>query len=723
MKLSLKKHILAVIIFTTISLLFHSKLIFPSSSIYFTPDYGQSDIWHLNYALKFNLAQALKSNSIPLWSNQVGSGYPLLAEGQTGAFNLFNLTAFKLLPPLLAFNLGYIFIFAFTSIGMYLLLKTLKFDYLLSLIGGFVMAFSGYFISHINHFNLIQASSFLPWILLFVTKFIKTGRISWLFIYCFFSFQQLVSGFPQLSFITHVILFTFVFYITKVKTFKFAFKLFFVIGMFAFLSIGLAAIQVLPTVELTQHSVRKSGLPYTEVTRFPYPFKHLITMVVPFGLGNPKHGTYPQFNKDWGIFWENTAYIGILPLVGSLLALIFVKKCQKIKKASVLTLFFLLLVFGKYSPLYFVFTVFPFNLFRVPSRFLIGIIFYLVLMFLIFLQKAHIKTRNKIYILLSIFFLTLIDIFSVWYNYHPTVNHTSLPPPNPKVLNPKDKYYTLENPTHSLWNSYFWNKGWIDIEPYIFLTKARTGNSSLLENLKSINFYRSINTDKANQEHSLLNEGTELITQDTPSTAAAKRFSSLLAILGANTVLSPQPINLSGYQQVYNYSYDNNLSIFVYKNEKVATDYYSSTNLIKATTINSFTNSLLTAETNNLPIYIPAALEIQKVNKLDIKPAIVQNGYQEYIVSNGPGIFVLKQSFYPGWEVFIDGKEEKIFRANINQTAVVIPEGNHKVVFQYKPSSYSLGRTISICSFTVWAIFLFLFRYKNLSIVGPVSRR
>ncbi|HEV8726286.1 MAG TPA: YfhO family protein [Candidatus Binatia bacterium] len=74
------------------------------------------------------------------------------------------------------------------------------------------------------------------------------------------------------------------------------------------------------------------------------------------------------------------------------------------------------------------------------------------------------------------------------------------------------------------------------------------------------------------------------------------------------------------------------------------------------------------------------------------------------------GILVLADSYYPGWKVFVDGKETKIFKANHFFRAVVSPKGNHRIEFRYEPWSFRLGIIISTFTLVcVVAISLVLF--------------
>jgi uncharacterized membrane protein YfhO len=61
----------------------------------------------------------------------------------------------------------------------------------------------------------------------------------------------------------------------------------------------------------------------------------------------------------------------------------------------------------------------------------------------------------------------------------------------------------------------------------------------------------------------------------------------------------------------------------------------------------------------------------------------------------GTGFVVLADQFYPGWEAYIDGKQSKIFRTNGVQRGVVVPEGEHMIVFRYVPRRLYAAMAIS----------------------------
>lgn len=81
---------------------------------------------------------------------------------------------------------------------------------------------------------------------------------------------------------------------------------------------------------------------------------------------------------------------------------------------------------------------------------------------------------------------------------------------------------------------------------------------------------------------------------------------------------------------------------------------------------------------------------------------------------SGPRLLFLSETYYPGWKVWVDGKREKIYRANHAFRAVALGPGRHSITFNYQPFSFYLGLVISFLTLIGLMAFLIFFR-KNFS--------
>jgi len=59
------------------------------------------------------------------------------------------------------------------------------------------------------------------------------------------------------------------------------------------------------------------------------------------------------------------------------------------------------------------------------------------------------------------------------------------------------------------------------------------------------------------------------------------------------------------------------------------------------------------------------------------------------------GFLFLSDTYYPGWQAFVNGEESKIYRANYAFRAIYLPKGKHLVQFVYTPAGFELGLAIT----------------------------
>lgn len=689
------------IVITIVIFAFHSRLFFPHLSFYVTPDYGRSDAWHLSIANKFYYAQELKKNRIPIWNPQIGTGYPILAEGQTGTFFLPNIVLLRFLPFALAYNLDLVFTFILAAAGIYLFSRSLQLNKLASTYAGIIFALGGFFVVHVQHLHLIQTASLLPWLFWTVNEYLNKKKVIYLAFFSIFIAQQIFAGFPQL--VVYGLFGLYLYLAIKLFLAKNALlKNLFFISVFLILGFGLAAVQILPTLELLKLSGREASAANV-LNQFPYTPKNLLQFANPFILGSPKDGTYPKWVPEvWGIYWESIAYVGLLPLFLSITSIKLILK-KKTKEKWILLIFLLLalvgitLALGKYSPAHPFFSIPPFNLFRVPSRFLL-----FTQLSLVILAATVLNKLNKKFIIAVILLVSTLDLFHYFYAYNPTDSAQKwLNPPQTASFLKQDSARILTLGQGDLWNKHFFN-GWKDTSYYYFARNSLDQNSNLIFGKSQIFAYESLLSQRQSLMAQIINVGATYKDQKyniSPNTV------NLLTVSNTRFIISPYEIENHDFEKIYQTDDFENTHFNLYKNKNETKRAYIANDYQIAKTISE--TIALASDKSFDPFVKPIlekTLDINMGNKEQNWSANVTSDKGEEVTVSAnldkDGLLVLADSYYPGWKAYDNGKEVQILASNINQKAVALKNGEHTVMFKYQPKSLEYGiliSTLSLC--------------------------
>jgi hypothetical protein len=59
-------------------------------------------------------------------------------------------------------------------------------------------------------------------------------------------------------------------------------------------------------------------------------------------------------------------------------------------------------------------------------------------------------------------------------------------------------------------------------------------------------------------------------------------------------------------------------------------------------------------------------------------------------------LLILSENYYPGWYAYVDGQKVEVLQVNYAQRGVIVPGGEHRVRFVYRPCSVIIGFSISL---------------------------
>jgi hypothetical protein len=269
------------------------------------------------YPWRHFAVESLRQGTIPLWNPYAFCGTPFVANLQSAVFYPPNLL-FLLMPVGLGFTATVVLHCALAGIFMFGLLRTLGLARGASLVGAVAFMFNGALVAWAEYPALgLWVMVWLPLILLLLERAIaRRSIVAAAGAGCAVG-AQFLGGHYQYS--AYVLLGFAIFVVWRVICSRQ--RCFRVIGYAALalaLGVGIAAVQLLPAVELAMRSQRPS-LSYADALRSAFPANQLVTYLVPNFFGNPSAHNYWGYiaagRNEPGMFMETCGYVGILTLV------------------------------------------------------------------------------------------------------------------------------------------------------------------------------------------------------------------------------------------------------------------------------------------------------------------------------------------------------------------------------------------------------------------------
>lgn len=341
-----------------------------------------------NFPTRLYAFERLKHFELPLWDPYIMSGHPIAADLQHGIFFPLN---WLIVPFMDSGNLDrsyYIMelqaIFSVFLAGtfMYSFLRYLRLARYSALFGTIIYTFSGFYVLHLGHINIIHSAMWLPLIFMFFAKGFHQRSWRLTFLASLFLGLSLLGGHPQIVMYSALLVgayLTFVIFIGR------DFSVLNIIGefwrfiVFNLVGLAVASVQLIPFIEFYLQTNRFGQDVSQKLAYSLNPIYFLISIFMPHSFGGFK-GPFAFnvelpfiWNQGEGNYWELTGYLGIIGIF--LLTLSYFIKIKThnnyfkfFKAAAVVSI---LLAFGNYLLPTQVFEMLPlFNLFRGTARFL-----------------------------------------------------------------------------------------------------------------------------------------------------------------------------------------------------------------------------------------------------------------------------------------------------------------------------------------------------------------
>ncbi len=718
------------------------------------------DVFRQLIIYKSLFAYIIKLGQLPLWNPFNGAGMPFLAVMHAGFLTPFNLL-FLALPLWLAWSL-YIFLQEILlGSFMYLYLKKIKLKTASAIFGSIVLMLSGVVIVRLLYGEYLYVFSCLPLLLFILEDYLQNRQSKKIFFIPLIILFMFISGQPQI--ILYVLIFTIVYMLLKFRNIKQYISLL----ILFFLGIGMASIQLIPTLELFLHASINTNSSQFIFKQYLLPIQNLVTILIPNYFGN--QATYNYWG--YGDYIETAAYVGLIPVFLAIFSL-YKKKNPLITFNWVIVIVTSLSTLNWFLPKLFFQIPIPILSTGVPSRVFLLTTFSLSVLAAFGLhtwiqEKFTFKQTIKFIFpyFLGIFVLGLVTFILYVKHISCGANVTIVACRQVSFRNT-----SLEIFIFTLFIAFFlFSLIKQNIKKYfiflsIFLTFAIgfynaekflpfSPKTTLLPTTSLLSFIQTkanldrvfgfgdanIKTDFASYFHfydpqyydplynsrygqlvayanlgllpnTLKRSDVEIINDEKTNPNTLQRRQRLLNLLGTKYFIYSNTNNNQSNTIWHDrfWHINNNPSSlprsYIVNNFVVEN---SNTNLLKKLFDSNFDINNSVVLEKSIAGVVPQAnfLGNAKISTYSPNKIVINT------TASAKSLLVLTDNYYPGWYAIIDGKNANVLRANYSFRAVVIPQGNHIVTFIYKPLSFIFGAIISATAFILFLI-VFILRQK-----------
>lgn len=356
----LVKHILLVVSgYTSLFVIFFAPVLFSGRTLapgdgilYFLPNFAAPRV---------------------LWDLTIWGGFPAVGDSQLMLWY----------PPALLFSVLGVGGYQPFVLAAYVLASSFTYGYILTLtqsrmaaaVSGIIYGLSAFMIVHIGHVALIHAAAWLP-LLIWALTMLQRARIKrlWFIIATFAVACAALSGHPQIFAYSLVVSVAFAL-VTGWQAACGRWRYYGVCTVVIALGLGLAALQLWPTAELTRLSWR-AALDFNDFTAYALPLRQIPVFLFPllYGgapgsfYGTAYFGAWPSSPDGWGA-GELSGYVGLLSLMLAIVGFLFHRRDRTSQFWLVVCIIAFLLTLGPATPLARLTFLLPVvNKFRAPAR-------------------------------------------------------------------------------------------------------------------------------------------------------------------------------------------------------------------------------------------------------------------------------------------------------------------------------------------------------------------
>lgn len=690
------------------------------SRVYVPDDGFTSDIFNGEMAARALFGRMLAGGELPLWTNELGAGYPIGA-GFLG--DPLGALVWAALPPVAALCAYVLVLLWIAAHGTYSLTKRFGAGPAGAAFAGIAYASSGYFASQLRHLSILSTAAWIPVGLYLLDVALAkderdeqtwTDRVRSLAYFGLVVGMQALAGFPQTL---HLSLLGYGLYAAVLLVHRSYQEISIanssLLGVLAAVAVGLGvacgAVVLLPLRELADVSGRTEEFAWGWVHALGYKPLHFANLFVPYVNGDASNGTF----TGPGLFWEVYGYSGLATALLALLG-IFTKLLRLRVIAFVLVgLFFTFVVLGPESFLFeALWNLVPgLDQFRFWTR---GLVFVDLVLAVLggFTLSAYFETpesgarRRRILGGLSwaVVLVLVLDLAHYQRRQNPFVSGAEwlAPPPTVAFLKgEKDRLriHSIEHrPYHRL--AYHEGPGWSRPEVFKPLLATLAPNLSPIFGIASLDVYSGAAPSGYGSlwgDHAKGMETGLSVKALMRSVVAPDRYLELLRLYGVTHVLSAAPVRALGLGKPVL----SGQSYYVYRLEGAARAHYVprvqpfGDEAAAARALGKSNIDLRTWATYDITTALPVIEGKGEYAQLAVED-LSSTHVRIDVSSLQPGYVFLADSYFPGWTATLDGKPIPVARGNVQGRVVPLETRGKWLEFRFEPEVFALGAPVTI---------------------------
>jgi uncharacterized membrane protein YfhO len=735
------KKYLPFVFLLSIFTLYFFPILFEGKTFFFR------DISHFAYPMKWYMAQILALGEWPFWYPNLLQGTPLMPLMHPGVF--YPPSALFLIKDFLfAFHAYFLFHHLILMGSVYALCRYWGNSIQASLCASVTSLLGGYFLALAAVYNHFQTAIWFPLILMMWQRYMAKGSLTYFCSAVVLIAFQVLGGGPENAIFTVLLIYTHSLYLPKEgdRIHGFIQK---TLAIFALvlMALALSALQWVPTYYFLQEIARGNGLDYATSTLWSVNPGALLDLFLPEKF-------MPLLEREGGTleYFIHSFYMGIVPLFVFFSCLLIARGHKAIRFWLAVFGVGVFFALGKFNPFYSLFHEWVplFDMFRYPQKFFflcafafvflvglsldritaglsndkseikklllallitamgVAVIFgmhpdrggtetLMILLLIIFgIFALHLKKISQTGFLYFLLLLMVMDLMGKNSMVAPMIEkkYYTEPPALAKRLGgtadsfriynwmPKASKKTLPDPTSNepaiaspQLRKFFYNLLSIHLEV----------RENIYPNLGAIYDLAYVNGEATMMVNASFRWRDEF---------ALSEFSKKKIILERSNVKywvteaydqMPSDQNLMGTRKVLVFEDALPRAFLVGDSQNVQEDrlldvYYDSEfDPLKQVLL---TESVSVKKTENFS---------GQVEELNYPP----NGVNIKTSQSGEGFLVLLDTWFPGWQVTVDGAPQLIYRANSFYRAIKLGPGNHSIEFSYMPVGLKMGVYIS----------------------------